>query len=121
VLPLRLASFAGATAGALGLLGLVYTLSSWLLGTTVVGWTSVATLILIIGGIQLLMLGIFGEYLGRLYMEAKRRPLFVVDAVLCAPGSAPPGSLPSPVAASRTFSYSEALHSAAAPRVATMG
>ena len=50
---------------------------------SVVGWTSVATLILIIGGIQLLMLGIFGEYLGRLYMEAKRRPLFVVDSVLC--------------------------------------
>ena len=83
VLPLRLASFAGGTAGVLGLLGLVYTLSSWLVGATVAGWTSVATLILIIGGIQLLMLGIFGEYLGRLYMEAKRRPLFVVDSVLC--------------------------------------
>ena len=120
VVPLRLASFAGATVGALGLLGLVYTLSSWLLGATVVGWTSIATLILIIGGIQLLMLGVFGEYLGRLYMEMKRRPLFVVDAVLCAPSNAL-GSLPSPTVAPGTFTHSEALHNAAAPRVPTMG
>ena len=34
------------------------------------------------------MLGVFGEYLGRLYMEAKRRPLFVVDAIFSAPASA---------------------------------
>jgi dolichol-phosphate mannosyltransferase len=40
------------------------------------------TLMLILGGAQLLLLGIFGEYLGRLYIEAKRRPLFVVDRVL---------------------------------------
>jgi hypothetical protein len=37
---------------------------------------------LILGGAQLLLLGVFGEYLGRLYIEAKRRPLFVVDRVL---------------------------------------
>jgi dolichol-phosphate mannosyltransferase len=40
------------------------------------------TLMLILGGAQLLLLGVFGEYLGRLYMEAKHRPLFVVDRVL---------------------------------------
>jgi hypothetical protein len=42
---------------------------------------------LILGGAQLLLLGIFGEYLGRLYMEAKRRPLFVVDRVLSHAGA----------------------------------
>jgi len=91
VLPLRLASFAGVITGTLGLFALAYTVGSWLLGATVVGWTSMATLILIIGGAQLLMLGVFGEYLGRLYLEAKRRPLFVVDAVLGARDDAATG------------------------------
>jgi dolichol-phosphate mannosyltransferase len=47
----------------------------------VLGWTSIAALILIIGSMQLLMLGIFGEYLGRMYMESKQRPLYLVDEV----------------------------------------
>lgn len=88
VLPLRLASFAGAVTGMLGLLGLGYAFASWLSGAAAAGWTSIATLILFIGGVQLSMLGVFGEYLGRLYMEAKRRPLFVVDAIFSAPASA---------------------------------
>lgn len=82
IVPLRLASFAGMTVGALGLLGLLYTIGSWAFGSVVQGWTSVATLVLLIGGVQLMVLGVFGEYLGRLYLEAKRRPLFVVDQVL---------------------------------------
>jgi len=82
VMPLRLASMSGTAIGALGLVLLVYTISGWLSGRVVEGWTSIMTLMLILGGAQLLMLGVFGEYLGRLYMEAKRRPLFVVDRVL---------------------------------------
>ena len=82
VLPLRLASLTGAAVGAMGLLLLIYTMISWASGRVVEGWTSLMTLMLILGGAQLLMLGVFGEYLGRLYMEAKRRPLFVVDRVL---------------------------------------
>lgn len=77
VIPLRLAAIAGACTGIGGLLLLVYTLTSWALGAVVSGWTSLASLVLILGSIQLLVFGLFGEYLGRLYLEAKRRPLFV--------------------------------------------
>jgi glycosyltransferase involved in cell wall biosynthesis len=82
VMPLRLASLTGAAIGGLGLLLLAYTLFGWMTGRVVEGWTSLMTLMLILGGAQLLLLGVFGEYLGRLYMEAKRRPLFVVDRVI---------------------------------------
>jgi glycosyltransferase involved in cell wall biosynthesis len=82
VVPLRLASLTGVAIGGLGLLLLLYTVLAWAEGRTIEGWTSLMTLMLILGGAQLLLLGIFGEYLGRLYIEAKRRPLFVVDRVL---------------------------------------
>jgi polyisoprenyl-phosphate glycosyltransferase len=46
------------------------------------GWTSLAAIILILGSVQLLVLGIFGEYLGRMYMEGKRRPLYFVNEIV---------------------------------------
>ena len=82
VIPLRLASMTGTAIGGIGLLLLIYTLGGWLTGRVVEGWTSLMIAMLILGGAQLLLLGIFGEYLGRLYIESKRRPLFVVDRVL---------------------------------------
>jgi len=82
VMPLHFASLTGVAIGGIGLLLLVYTLFGWLTGRVVEGWTSIMTLMLILGGAQLMLLGVFGEYLGRLYIEAKRRPLFVVDRVL---------------------------------------
>lgn len=80
--PLRLASFFGFGFGALGVLGLVYTIVSWYRGLTVPGWTSITSLFLLMGSAQMFVLGIFGEYLGRLYMEAKGRPLFIIETVV---------------------------------------
>jgi dolichol-phosphate mannosyltransferase len=88
IMPLRIASLVGSIAGLFGLLGLFYTLGSWWFGSVVQGWTSVASVVLVIGGAQLMLLGVFGEYLGRLYLETKRRPLFVVDRIV-AGGSDP--------------------------------
>ena len=68
--------------GLLGMCTLVYTLFSWSIGNVLPGWTSLAALVLILGSVQLLVLGIFGEYLGRMYMETKRRPLYVVGEVV---------------------------------------
>ena len=48
--------------------------------------------VLIIGSIQLLILGVFGEYLGRMYMETKRRPLFIVREVRGSPAGLPDAS-----------------------------
>ena len=54
---------------------------AWLAGETVQGWTSLMVVVLVIGSVQLLCLGVFGEYLGRLYMESKRRPLFIIESI----------------------------------------
>lgn len=87
VVPLRIASHLGFFMGMAGLVTLGYTLWSWATGVAVEGWTSLASIILIIGSAQLLVLGIFGEYLGRMYMEAKRRPLYIVNEVRMIPAA----------------------------------
>lgn len=81
VIPLRFASLIGFAFGVIGLAALGYTVVGWALGNTVAGWASLASLILILGSVQLLVLGIFGEYLGRMYMESKQRPLYLVDQI----------------------------------------
>lgn len=80
--PLRMASHLGLAFGILGMIALGWTLVSWLIGSTVEGWASLASVVLILGSVQLFVLGIFGEYLGRMYMETKGRPLFVVREVV---------------------------------------
>ena len=82
VVPLRAASVLGFIFGILSALMVTYTIGGWLLGATIQGWASLTTIVLILGSVQLLVLGVIGEYLGRLYMEAKRRPLFLVDEIL---------------------------------------
>jgi dolichol-phosphate mannosyltransferase len=82
VTPLRIASGLGMLFALTGLFGLAYALWSWIAGVTVPGWTSVVIIVLILGSVQLMVLGIIGEYLGRLYMETKNRPLFIVDQVI---------------------------------------
>jgi polyisoprenyl-phosphate glycosyltransferase len=89
IMPLRLASYLGMVLGILSLFLLAYTFGSWALGHVVTGWTSLLTVVLILGSAQLILFGLLGEYVGRLYLEAKRRPLFVIDQVLTQEGSAP--------------------------------
>jgi len=77
--PLRLTSYAGILISGAGFLYAAYALAIRLFtDRTVEGWTSILISILIIGGIQLLSLGIIGEYLGKLFMEAKGRPHYIV-------------------------------------------
>jgi dolichol-phosphate mannosyltransferase len=83
IVPLRFASFIGVSVGLVSFVLLTYTLGSWAFGRVVEGWTSLSTLFLFVSSVQLLVLGCIGEYLGRLYIEAKHRPLFVVDEVVC--------------------------------------
>ena len=79
VKPLRLTSFAGIFISGLGFVYALYALVIRLAtDRTVEGWTSILISVLIIGGIQLICLGIIGEYLGKLFMETKGRPHYVV-------------------------------------------
>jgi dolichol-phosphate mannosyltransferase len=55
------------------------------------GWTSLMVVVLILGSIQLFMVGLMGEYIGRLYVEAKRRPLFIIQDIVRAPSPAGQG------------------------------
>jgi polyisoprenyl-phosphate glycosyltransferase len=80
--PLRLASYLGIAATALASLLLLFTIWRWLTGATVVGWASLMTAIVLFSAVQLIVLGIMGEYIGRLLQETKARPLFLVDTVL---------------------------------------
>jgi polyisoprenyl-phosphate glycosyltransferase len=81
IAPLRLAVWLGLAIAGVAMLLLVYTFWSWLSGDVVTGWTSTMTAIALFAGVQLLVLGIMGEYLGRLVLEAKGRPLFLIDCI----------------------------------------
>ena len=61
------------------LVALLYFLIIWLAGKTVQGWTTVVASIWMIGGIQLLCLGVIGEYIGKIYIETKERPKYIID------------------------------------------
>ncbi|MDE8651512.1 glycosyltransferase family 2 protein [Novosphingobium sp. H3SJ31-1] len=80
-LPLRIASHLGVFMGVVGFGLLVWALASWLADGTMAGWTSMIAVMLIMGSLQLIILGVFGDYLGRLYIENKRRPLFILREV----------------------------------------
>jgi polyisoprenyl-phosphate glycosyltransferase len=80
--PLRLASYAGMLFALMAFLVTVYSLANWMMGTTVEGWTSLIVVVLVIGSVQLFVLGMMGEYIGRLYNQSKQRPLYIVSDVV---------------------------------------
>ena len=80
--PLRLAAYAGALCAIASVLLFGFTVFAWREDRTVRGWASLMSVVLVLGAVQLTVLGVIGEYLGRLFLEAKRRPLFVVEQVL---------------------------------------
>jgi polyisoprenyl-phosphate glycosyltransferase len=82
ILPLRVATYLGFVCAILGLLAFGYTVYSYLSGIALQGWTTLMTVVLILGSGQLLVLGVIGEYLGRLYIQSKNRPLFIIEQVL---------------------------------------
>jgi len=79
--PLRVATYLGVATALLAFAyGVWIVLKALLWGDAVAGWPTMMAVILFLGGVQLIALGLIGEYLGRLYEEAKQRPLYLVDA-----------------------------------------
>jgi undecaprenyl-phosphate 4-deoxy-4-formamido-L-arabinose transferase len=81
VIPLRISALLGLASAALGVLALVAVLLEGLFGSTPSGWASLMAVILLVGGVQLVMLGVVGEYLGRLFLTANRAPQSTVKQV----------------------------------------
>lgn len=83
VKPLLIAAVLGVIALGLGLLLTAYALISWVAnGSTPQGWTSLMVVVVFMGGTQLLMLGVIGEYIGRLFEQSRGRPAFMVDQIV---------------------------------------
>ncbi len=93
--PLALASWAGIGMAVVSCGLLAYSLAAWTRGETVVGWTSLMAAVTTIGSVQLFVLGVIGEYVGRMYEQVKGRPLFIIERVVRSPEKA----IPSPDAA----------------------
>jgi dolichol-phosphate mannosyltransferase len=88
--PLRLATGLGLTASTVAFGYAVYAILARVLGwPTVQGWASLMVAIIFLGGVQLVSLGIIGEYIGRVYDEVKARPLYLTQAVVRGDGAAP--------------------------------
>ncbi len=80
--PIRIVTTVGALIFALSIAMLIYSIVRYCSGDTVSDWASLAVSIWAIGGLQLLAIGVVGEYVGKLYLEAKSRPRFIVDEVI---------------------------------------
>ena len=78
-MPIRLITLAGFGIFVVSLLALLIFLVQKLLGYTVQGWATLMGSIWLIGGLQLLALGILGEYIGKIYMEVKARPRYIIS------------------------------------------
>ncbi|MBN1916801.1 MAG: hypothetical protein JW889_02740 [Verrucomicrobia bacterium] len=79
VVLLRLAMVLGFIITPLGFAYAVYALAVRISGEPLPGWTSLIMVVLLLGGVQLITLGIIGEYIAKIYLETKKRPLYVVD------------------------------------------
>ncbi|MEG1550542.1 MAG: glycosyltransferase, partial [Ruthenibacterium sp.] len=76
---IRLITSLGFCISFISLLAILWTLCTKLFGVTVSGWSSMICAIFFMGGVQLLCLGVIGEYIGKIYNETKARPRFIIS------------------------------------------
>src|SRR5438270_846179 len=81
MLPLRIATYIGALLTTILTFVGAGAVISWILSGTVPGWTSLTLLVVMISSVQLLVLGLIGEYVGRTYIQSKNRPLFMISHI----------------------------------------
>lgn len=80
--PIRMVFAVGVIIFICSIIMLIYSFIVWLCGKTVAGWTTLVISIWALGGIQLLSLGMIGEYIGKIYKEVKARPLYIIEEVI---------------------------------------
>ncbi len=79
VKPIRIITGIGLGVSALSFLGVLWAVLTQFAGRTVAGWTSTVCIVCFMGGIQLICLGVLGEYIGKIYMEVKARPRYIIS------------------------------------------
>ena len=80
--PIRMILTVGLVIFLVSLVMLIYSLVVNALGQTETGWTSMMMSIWLLGGLQLMAVGIIGEYVGKAYLETKKRPKYIIETVL---------------------------------------
>ncbi len=81
VKPIRLITGFGALISVISFVGVIWAVVEAILGSTVAGWASTTSIVCFMGGIQLLCLGVIGEYIGKIYLETKQRPRFIISEI----------------------------------------
>ncbi len=79
VKPIRLITMFGSLIALLSFVGVIWAVVSSILGMTVTGWASTICIVCFMGGVQLICLGIIGEYIGKIYLESKGRPRYIIS------------------------------------------
>ena len=79
VKPIRFITGFGVIVALISFIGVIWAIVEALLGATVSGWASMTSIICFVSGVQLICLGVIGEYIGKIYMETKRRPRYIIS------------------------------------------
>lgn len=79
VRPISIITGTGFVVSIIGFIGIIWAIITSILGKTVAGWTSIVCIVCFLGGIQLLSLGVIGEYIGKIYLESKHRPRYIIS------------------------------------------
>lgn len=77
--PIRIITGIGLFIAVLSFIGVLWSIAMYMAGRTVSGWASMVCIICFIGGVQLISLGILGEYIGKIYLETKARPRYIIS------------------------------------------
>ena len=83
--PLRMIPTLGTIIAFLSFVGIIYVIVGAIIGNTTQGWASMTVLLCFLSGIQMISLGVIGEYIGKIYLETKGRPRYIVDESINVP------------------------------------
>lgn len=89
VKPIRMITASGILVALLSFIGILWSIIQVIRGMTVPGWASITCILCFLGGVQLISLGIIGEYVGKIYLETKARPRYIIEETTGSPASAP--------------------------------
>ncbi|MCQ2441045.1 MAG: glycosyltransferase family 2 protein [Clostridia bacterium] len=77
--PIRLITSLGFIIVIISFIGVIWSVVTKIMGKSVAGWSSIVSIICMLGGIQILSIGVIGEYIGKIYLETKRRPRYIIE------------------------------------------